>query len=169
MSNSSCLFNLYNRFLYQPQPEGSRTARKNSSPLIAQPIFSAWIACTMSRFEAGTYFPTIAVALFIHSRINISSCRSARSSTARIMRMLRATQRNREEYDTIFTARLAFKYGWGGYFIGLAVHARHTCESPSRDERILFIPKTSTSFFILYPRDSLILTSTVIKVLCPRC
>jgi len=130
-----CLqFDRYNRLLYRPQPEGSTTARQNSSPLVARLILCTNNVCNVVlkrnynilQNDGFTYIPEPSVS-------NCRLTRGARLSIARITRISSAMQR--EEYDTIFTVRLAFKYGWGDYFIGLAVHARHTCESPSWEER----------------------------------
>lgn len=58
----------------------------------------------------------------------------------------------------------AFKYGWGDYFIGLAVHAWHTCESPSQDEAFEFFPYRKRRYgvsFLIY--DALLCSSSQIK------
>lgn len=53
----------------------------------------------------------------------------------------------RDVHDTIFAIKITFKYGWGEYFIKIAVHARHTCDSSAETShvRILLVSRATTT------------------------
>lgn len=135
----------------RPQPEGrvkKRSRAKTPPSAVTQFVLSAWIIWAMSLWNGIImYLPvkTAASGSGVRNRRDSREALDRRWTTARNVSF--AARRNRKEYDTIFAARLAFKYGWGDYFIGLAVHARHTCESSwaGTSGRILFILKPSTS------------------------